>query len=186
MHARRTLLRALPLFLFVPVFGCASTRPVEKPDAPAFTTVFIVRHAEKDTTTDTKDPGLTPQGQLRAEALRDVLAGPVGALYTTDTVRTRATLAPLAERLQVQPNVYDPKDQSALAKRLREQHRGQTVVVVGHSNTVLPLVEALGVKAPVAEMADDEFDYLFEVTIPAEGEPTVKTTHYGPPAHHGS
>ncbi len=171
------------VFLLVGLTGCATNRS-PRPESTAVTTVFIVRHAEKDPTPGLADPSLTPEGQLRAEALRDTLQKfPVAALYTTDTARTRATIAPLAASLKLEPQVYDPKQPTLLAHRLREQHRGQTVVVVGHANTVLPLIDALGAPRPVPELSDADYDYLFEVTLPPEGAASARASHYGAPAH---
>ncbi|HLM45267.1 MAG TPA: histidine phosphatase family protein [Myxococcaceae bacterium] len=160
--------------------GCASVQTPRTATAERTTTVFVVRHAEKDPTPGLKDPALTEAGQQRAEALRDRLsAHPVSALYTTDTVRTRSTLAPLAAARGLTPEVYDAREPALLVARLLERHRGQTVLVVGHSNTVLPLIDALGVARPVAELSDSDYDYLFEVTLPTEGVATVQAHRYG-------
>jgi phosphohistidine phosphatase SixA len=173
----------LLVLVLVALTGCA-TKHSQGPESPAVTTVFIVRHAEKDPTPGLADPSLTPQGQLRAEALRDALRKvPIAALYTTDTARTRATLAPLAASLGLEPQVYDAHQPEVLATRLREQHRGQIVVIVGHSNTVLPLIDALGAARPVAELSDADYDYLFEVTLPLQGPASAQASHYGAPAH---
>jgi broad specificity phosphatase PhoE len=163
--------------------GCASAPPVA-PKAEGVTTVFLVRHAEKDPTPDHPDPALTPAGERRAEALRDTLRPhSISALYTTDTVRTRATLAPLAQERGLEPRVYDAREPQVLAGLLREQHRGQTVVVVGHSNTLLPLLDALGAARPVPELTDADYDYLFEVTLRPEGGASARAHRYGA-SHH--
>jgi broad specificity phosphatase PhoE len=171
------------VLLVVALTGCATNR-TNQPEPVGVTTVFLVRHAEKDPTPGMADPSLTPEGQQRAEALRDTLRTyPVAALYTTDTTRTRATIAPLAKSLGLEPRIYDPKQPAQLSTRLREQHRGQTVVVVGHSNTLLNLVDALGAPRPVPELTDADYDYLFEVTIPTQGAASARASHYGAPAH---
>jgi 2,3-bisphosphoglycerate-dependent phosphoglycerate mutase len=170
--------RALVLAVLV-LSGCTSVQ-APRPETAEGTTVVVVRHAEKDPTPGLKDPPLTGAGQQRAEALRDTLgARPVAALYTTDTARTRATLAPLVAARGLEPQVYEASQPEVLAARLRERHRGQTVVVVGHSNTVLPLIEALGAARPVPELTDTDYDYLFEVTLRPEGGATVRVRRYG-------
>jgi hypothetical protein len=52
-------------------------------------------------------------------------------------------------------------------------------LVIGHSNTIPPIVKALGIATPPA-IADDEFDKLFLVTPAGEpkGPPTLLTLHY--------
>jgi len=146
------------------------------------TTVYVVRHAEKDLTPGLADPPLTAAGQARAQALPAALgrrARPA-ALFTTDTRRTRATLAPLAAATGLVPQVYDAP--VALAARVRQEFAGRTVVVVGHSNTLLPLVAALGAPPPVAAIGDAEYDHLFVVRVPARGPATVARRRYGAPS----
>jgi broad specificity phosphatase PhoE len=169
--------------IVVVLTGCiaapvAPPEPEPQPQPVGAMTVFIVRHAEKEATGD--DPALTAAGQQRAEALRDTLQSqPVAAVYTTDTLRTRSTAAPLAAARGLQPILYDASQKGALARRLREQHRGQTVVVVGHSNTVLLLIESLGAARPVAEVTDADYDYLFEVTVQPDDTAAAQVQRYG-------
>jgi len=152
---------------------------------PPVTTIYLVRHGEKDLTPGLADPLLTPAGEARAQALAKKLTGKhPAALFTTDTRRTRATLAPLAQATHLTPLVYSPKESDAFAIRLYKEYAGRTVVVAGHSNTLLPLLAALGVKAPMQEIKEEEFDYLFRVEL-REGQPArLKVSRYGaaPPA----
>jgi broad specificity phosphatase PhoE len=170
--------RALVLAL-VALTGCA-TPPSPQPKSEVATTIFLVRHAEKDPTPGLKDPALTEAGQRRAEALRDTMRPhPLAALYSTDTTRTRATLAPLVAARGLEPWLYEARQPEALVALLRERHPGQTVLVVGHSNTLLPLIEALGAPRPVPELTDTDYDYLFEVTLRPEGASSVRVHRYG-------
>ena len=148
---------------------------------PSVTTVYLVRHAEKDSTADRADPTLSAVGLVRAQALSQLLARrhPV-AIFTTDTKRTRATLAPLAAAAKLEPQVYNPRETTALAVRIRQEYAGKTVVVVGHSNTLLPLIESLGGTPPVETIGDNEYDYLFTVRIADGTLPTVTVRGYGP------
>ena len=144
------------------------------------TVVYLVRHAEKTTVPGLSDPPLTPAGAARARQLSHELA-PLqpAALFTTDTRRTRATLAPLAQAVQLSPQLYDAQKPAALAARISRDYAGDTVVVVGHSNTLLPLLKALGAQPPVAEIKDNEFDYLFEVSMQPGKPSRVKVSRYG-------
>jgi phosphohistidine phosphatase SixA len=138
---------------------------------PPRTTIYLVRHGEKDLTPGLADPSLTPAGEARAELLAKQLAKRhPAALFTTDTRRTRATLAPLAQATGLTPEVYSAKEPAGLAGRLQQEYAGKTVVVVGHSNTLLPLLAALGVAPLPGEIRDEEYNYLFKVTLRA-GEP---------------
>ncbi|MBO2010953.1 phosphoglycerate mutase family protein [Hymenobacter negativus] len=147
---------------------------------PLVTTVYLVRHAEKDTTGHPTDPPLSGVGQVRAVALRQTLLRrqPV-ALFTTDTKRTRATLAPLAEALKLEPQVYDPRRGRDLTDRITKDYAGKTVVIVGHSNNVLSLIDDFGATPPVEEIADNEYEYLFTVRLVEGLMPTVEVRGYG-------
>lgn len=134
------------------------------------TRVYIVRHAEKDLTPGLADPPLTPAGQARALALRKALLKhrPASAIFSTATTRTRATAEPLAQALHLPIQPYDAKQLPALAALIRRRYVGQDVVVIGHSNTILETVEALGAPRPVPTISDEQYDYLLEVTIPRD------------------
>lgn len=145
------------------------------------TTIYLMRHGEKDTLGNPADPALSAVGQVRAQALRKLLARKrPTAIFTTDTKRTRTTVAPLAAAVKVEPEVYNAKETTALALRLRRDFVGKTVVVVGHSNTLLPLIESLGATSPVEAIGDNEYDYLFTVRITEGVLPTVEVRGYGP------
>lgn len=168
----------------VTLIGCPTVQAQPKPKAagkPSVTTVYLVRHAEKDSTSNPADPALSAVGRVRAQALSRLLARRhPAALFTTNTARTRATLAPLAAATKLEPQVYDAKETTALAVRLRKEYAGKVVVVVGHSNTLLPLIESLGGTPPVEEIGDNEYDYLFTVRISDGALPTVGVQGYGP------
>ena len=148
---------------------------------PLITTVYIVRHAEKDTTVaGNTDPELSAEGRARAQALSQTLAKrQPAALFTTDTKRTRATLAPLAAALKLEPQTYDPKRGRDLADMVLKDYAGKSVVIVGHSNTVLSLIDDFGGIPPLDEIKDYEYDYLFTVRVAEGMQPTVETRGYG-------
>ena len=144
------------------------------------TTVIIVRHAEK-AATPVDDPPLTVAGEARAKALWDVVkdAG-VNAIITTQFVRTKATVEPTAKMLKLTPEVINtsganhPKDVAAAIRK----HAGQTVLVVGHSNTVPSIIEALGAVKPPA-ICDLEYDNLYIVTFGPSGKPGLVHSKFG-------
>ena len=101
------LLRTLLGLLFLSMAGAASSAAA----APPVTTIYLVRHGEKDLSPGLADPGLTSAGEARAQVLAKKLAGRhPAALFTTDTRRTRATLVPLAQATRLTPLVYNAKD----------------------------------------------------------------------------
>jgi broad specificity phosphatase PhoE len=82
----------------------------------------------------------------------------VVAILVTSLRRSRQTAAPLAAALAVEPAMTDHVDDAVAAIRARQ--RGDTVLVVGHTNTVPEIIAGLGGPAGVT-IAHDEFDRLF-------------------------
>lgn len=124
--------------------------------------VYLVRHAEK-AEDDPRDPSLTMEGKARAVALADRLASRgIERVLTTDFVRTRDTGYPLASRLGLVMELYDPRDLPGAAAKVVAD--GRTALVVGHSNTTPAFVEALG-GDPGEPIDETEYDRLYEVTI---------------------
>ena len=130
------------------------------------TTLILVRHAEK-ADDGTSDPGLTAAGQVRAGKLAAMLApAGVDAVFSTPYQRTRATAAPLAEQTKLEIQEYDPKDPD-FASRLLADHAGETLLIVGHSNTIPGLVNTLTGTSAFNNLDDMEYDKLFIVHVRA-------------------
>ena len=146
----------------------------------AQTTVWIVRHAEKDMKNPSDpDPALSLDGQDRAKDLATLLRPKrVLAVYSTPFKRTRQTAEPTAYGHGVTVQTYDPADPAALAATVLRNHKGGSVVIVGHSNTVLELVEAFGIKRPIPALKDDDYEYVF--TLNFQGDATqMQMSQYG-------
>jgi len=146
--------------------------------------VYVVRHAEKLTTDPKdKDPELTAEGNERATALMKELKGQkIDSIYTTDYKRTKMTGFPLADVMGLAIKTYDPAQIKPLAKMLMEYAKGKNILIVGHSNTVLNVIESFGGTKPVKELSDDDYDYLFTLTIKGN-KVEVKVGRYGKPHH---
>jgi phosphohistidine phosphatase SixA len=147
--------------------GCAGPSPAMS-SAPG--RAIVVRHAEASAALGS-DPELTVGGRERAFALAEALqqAG-VKAIFASQFRRTQQTARPLAEILGVEVEEIavvggDIEAQAAaLARRIREEHPGETVLIVGHSNTVPLIVQALcGVS--VRPLRDDQYGDLFIVDV---------------------
>ncbi len=136
------------------------------------TTFIVVRHAEKSAG---EDPPLNADGQARAQALAKTLAEvPLQAIYSTPTRRTRETAAPVAGTRELEVRDYDPElAASELATMLHIRHAGDTVLLVGHSNTVPGIVTAL-CACPVEPLTEEDYGDLFLVRIAAEGDATLE------------
>ena len=165
-------MRLLPTFRLVTILFLLSSF------ASAQRAVFVVRHAEKASEANEPSVPLSAAGSERARRLAALLreAG-ISAIYSTDTVRTRETAAPLSKILRLETRVYSANgpdgkvDLAPLARRLASENAGDVVLVVGHSNTIAPLLSALGAKEPV-EIAAEDYDNLF-LLIPRPSGPSL-------------
>ncbi|OAB58820.1 hypothetical protein AY599_20135 [Leptolyngbya valderiana BDU 20041] len=149
---------------------------------PAGTTVYLVRHAEKQ---DGPDPVLTEAGEARAIALRDRLAGiPLDAIYSTQWQRTRLTAEPVARARNLPIHIRSTESRSVtehvqdVVDDLIEEHCGQTVLVVGHSNTIPHIVG--GLTGQVMEDLDErDYDLLYQVWIGPDRPAEMLRTRFG-------
>jgi 2,3-bisphosphoglycerate-dependent phosphoglycerate mutase len=144
--------------------------------------VFVLRHAEKlNVDSNDKDPELSEEGKERATALAKTLKGEkIDSIFATNYTRTKLTGFPLADRIGISVKTYDPAQIKALAKQWAENAKGKNIVIIGHSNTVLGIIEAFGGAKPLPALTDDDYDYLFEMTVKGDNV-DVKVRHYGEP-----
>ena len=154
-------------------------------ESQATTTVIFVRHAEK-AATPADDPGLSLAGQRRvAELTRqlvdaDVLAG-IDAIYSTPFRRTQETVRPIADALDLPINTYAASDNEQVLETILENHKGEIVLIVGHSNTVPVLIANLGAHKGVPPIDENEYDNIYLVSIPWFGKTKTIRLRYGQP-----
>jgi len=134
------------------------------------TTIILLRHAEKDTslpnaTMMKADPPLTKAGEERAVRLLTVLKDyKPDIIYSTNYIRTKATVTPLAQKFAKDVVVYNPNDLVKFAEELRVQ-KGKTIVVAGHSNTTPALVNTLLKEKKYESLPDSVYNKFWIVTI---------------------
>ena len=155
-------------------------------ESQATTTMIFVRHAEK-ALIPVDDPGLSAEGQRRAEELArqlvdaDVVAG-IDAIYSTSYRRTVETAQPVADALGLPINRYSPDDDDEdVVDGMVRDHKGKIILVVGHSNTVPALIAALGASKNVPPIAEMEYDNLYLISIPWFGKTKTIRMRYGTP-----
>lgn len=154
-------------------------------ESQATTTVIFVRHAEKDLSV-AQDPPLSAAGRHRvAELTRqlvdaDVVAG-IDAIYSTPFRRTKQTAEPLAARLGIPINSYDPNDNEAVLERILKNHKGKIILVVAHSDTIPKLIADLGASKKVPPIAENEYDNIYIISIPWFGKTKTIRLRYGAP-----
>jgi 2,3-bisphosphoglycerate-dependent phosphoglycerate mutase len=146
------------------------------------TTIVIVRHAEK-VMDGSPDPGLTEQGQARATLLGRMfgdrqLKDHIDTIYVSPALRNRLTAAPLAASLGIEPAVASQDDARAFARRVLHEHRGGRILIVGHSDTIPALVEALSGVGDIAPLGADEYGRIYIVSVPRVGRASVLSMTY--------
>jgi len=148
--------------------------------AQDFTTIILVRHAEKDMSASTNDPGLSAAGKERSEALAHALAEmDIDAIFSTPYVRTRTTVSLLSEQKALAIKEYDPFDKEALHTILHD-HKGKTLLFSGHSNTVPAMLNTLTQTNDYQILDDQAYDDLFMVIF-HDDKPKVIHLQYGAP-----
>ena len=126
-------------------------------------TIYIVRHAEKSTEPK-NDPHLTVQGEQRAEALKIFLQNKkILQIFSTNTNRTKETATPLSNITNVRIQLYNNDTTSNFYKRIFLSKKN--TLVVGHSNTILKMLDTLGLVRQVKSIGDNEYDNLFIVKV---------------------
>ena len=176
--------RFLLLFILVLAGLCNIDSDKEKSTVLAgpqanVTTVYLVRHAEKETLNpNDQDPDLTAVGLKRAEDLKTYLQNvPIDAFFSTKYKRNQKTIAPLAQGRPIQ--FYEAHDFADIRERVLTDFKGKTVLIVAHSNTLLPLIEAFGAKKPFAQIGDNDYDNIFRLRISGKGKATVQAKKFG-------
>ncbi len=147
-------------------------------------TVILVRHAEK--TGPSGDVDLSEPGKLRAAALAAALQRyGLSAILVTQYRRTQQTATPTAESQHRTPVVVQAGSDvsahaTAVAALLRQYASGSAALVVGHSNTLGPIIAALG-GPKVPDLCDGEYSTMWILELPGGSAPRLLRVHYGPP-----
>ena len=168
MKGWSTIVASLAIFAGVPI------------EALAQKAVILVRHAELEgaAMAEPKHLALSTVGEQRAKRLADLLkdAG-INAIYVTDFARTNKTAEPLYRELNMQPVVLPKGDPRELVERVRKQHANETVLMVGHTDTLPGLIKALGHSEDI-KIESQDYSNLFVLVPKSEGAPTFLRIRY--------
>lgn len=124
------------------------------------TQIYLVRHAEKGTT-PTNNPPLTAVGEKRAMDLAKVLENKeIRHVYSTNTLRTMATAQPFVEQNGLTTQPYSTDTLWEMSRYVTRLHKGN-ILIIGHSNTILPLLDQFPVNHVKQTIPDSDYDNLF-------------------------
>ncbi len=144
--------------------------------------IFALRHANR--ASDGSD-ALSEVGKARARLLARMLArSGIKNAYCSDAKRAQDTIAPLKALLGEALTVHKFKlcsndHEQEIVTAVRALPADSTAVVIGHSDTIGPIIKALTNKV-IDPIGENEFDKLFVVSIPT-GSPRVTLLKYGEP-----
>jgi broad specificity phosphatase PhoE len=135
------------------------------------TVVFLVPAAPNEPGT-IEDPPVSPEGEARAQRLAHMFgatggAGGLDAVYESNERRAQQTAAPLVERLQRPPVVFEVTAAHGIAAQALHQHRGGTVLMIAGSAALAQMLRELTGTEPPGTALDP--DVIYAVSIPSIG-----------------
>lgn len=157
------------VFAFLLLSSCDPTRRLSEEQLAELpsSTFILVRHAEKDYG---DDPNLIATGRERAERLNGMLQNlDLDAVYSTYFKRCMQTAAPVAEYHGLKIQEYGALELNTMAAKLKSKHRGETVLVVGHSNTTPELTGLLDKRNDYPRFSELDYENIYIINIPPKG-----------------
>lgn len=129
------------------------------------TTYYLIRHAEKDRSDPSNsNPELTLEGRQRAQRWSAVFERiALDAVYSTNYLRTIQTASPTAEAHHIALQFYDPR--ALYSEEFKASTKGQSVLILGHSNTIPELANAILGEQQFENIPDDINSYLYVITV---------------------
>jgi 2,3-bisphosphoglycerate-dependent phosphoglycerate mutase len=138
--------------------------------------IYIVRHAEKGTQPP-NNPPLSGEGKTRAESLKNILKDKnIKAIFSTNLTRTRETATPLSLLINVPIQSYSNDTTIAFMQRVIALKKN--ALIVGHSNTLLPMLDALHLSHNMTNIPDADYNNIFIIKAKAGKAVKVIETMY--------
>lgn len=149
--------------LSVALTSCLQTE--EKQSKTETSTYYFIRHAEKDRSdASNNNPHLIEKGKLRAEHWKEIFKNiEFDAVYSTEYNRTVETAQPTALKNNVEITFYNPKEIDI--QEFLINTKGQSVLVVGHSNSTPTFINKILGKEKYQHIDDSNNANLYIVTI---------------------
>lgn len=182
-------MKAKTLFVALLVLLAVFAQAAKAQDEFKPITVFLVRHAEREDE-PRQDPPLKKEGVARSQELARLLGNAgIKAIFTSQYTRTKQTAEALATKLGItatpftlklnpsNPRQIATESTAEVTNKILER-AGESVLVVGHSNSIPDVIKMLG--GDIMPTIDErKFDDLFVVTVYAKGKARVVQMKYG-------
>ena len=143
-------------------------------------TIFLVRHAEKDTIPSKENPILTDAGYERSYRLAEMLKKTrLDVIYSTIYNRTMHTVDSLGNTKGLPTKIYQPKDIKQMGIDIEESKEYNKVIISGHSNTTPAMANVLMGETIITEGFDEsDYDNFLVVNILPDGEKKLYQLRY--------
>lgn len=177
MRTLPILLSLLPFAACQPKHAARQPVPVEEDTTFLTGTFYVIRHAERNPGPDST---LTAAGQARAGALYHLLKDSgLNKIYITPYKRSISTADSLRAHLYIDTCFYAPDTtgESFIYQVTRHNDWGKRLLVIGHANSMIPILHSLKAKPHTDSIGEHEYDRLFIVRKTKDGT-TLKEVCY--------
>ena len=175
-------MKQIQLFIIIAIFllqGCGSAKSAYSvddfqcyPDA-----VYLFRHAEKQKIKGEKNPELTKEGFIRAEALAESLSSiQNGIIFSSEFKRTQQTINPLAKKWNSNIIIHTASDPEGQIKKALNKCN-KNIIISGHSNTIPNLIRLFGIDDEL-KIEDEQYGDLYKIEWSSRS-PILTITHIG-------
>jgi broad specificity phosphatase PhoE len=133
---------------------------------------YLIRHAEKRNDA-TRNPDLSDKGKERVKNYINYFSNiKLDSVYTTNFKRTFQTANPIATSKGIKPIYYNPS--LVNLNYFVKKHKGQSVLIVGHSNTTPNFANKLLGKMAYTQMMENDYSSIYKITITEKDTMTIK------------
>ena len=109
---------------------------------------------------------------------RALSSNELAVCFCTQFNRTRQTAEIVSKKAAAKLMLVEAGREAELAKRISEEHKDQSVLIVGHSNTVPEIVRHFGISTKLT-IEESDYDNLLVVTLCDDAKPRLLHLHYG-------
>jgi broad specificity phosphatase PhoE len=147
------------IILFIAALSFVSCKQ-EQPES----IIYLVRHAEKDTTDKGEDPVLTEEGMERALRLKGLLKEEkINVIYSTKYDRNLHTVKPIADYLSISPAIYEWSEWTEEVNTMK--NNPGIYLLCGHGDNLLPMISALNGQPPMEKIGHYDYQNLFKLSV---------------------